>query len=66
MKAIAGSDIKVGMIVAVAPGRDPFEVTRIEDRTSDPIHNDFRYLYGTTDRVSAVIWADHWYAVVES
>jgi len=66
MKAIAGSDIEVGMIVAVAPGRDPFEVTRIECRTSDPIHNNFRYVYGTPGPVTTVVWDDHWYALVES
>jgi len=65
VKAIAGADVEVGMIVAVAPGQDPFEVTRIENRASDPIHNDFRYVYGTPDRVPAVVWDDHWYALVE-
>jgi len=64
MKAIAGSDIKVGMIISVAPGQKPFEVTRIEDRITDPIHNDFRYIYDTLDRIPVVVWDDHWYALV--
>jgi len=64
MKAIAGSDIEVGMTISLAPGGEPFEVKRIDDRDASGDRG-FRYMYGPA-RVVVVSVSNYWYAQVES
>jgi hypothetical protein len=60
-RAVAGSDIRVGMTVSLKPDQKPFKVTKVEPwETSDK----WMYIYGEGHTPEGVSSKNQWYAEV--
>lgn len=64
-RAIAGSDIRVGMTVSLTPGMKPFKVTRVAPSEVDGLADRLWFIYdGDTLPDKGATFVNRWYAEV--